>query len=158
MSFNHSLATNTNPSKLNSLGFVHHNSDEDPRGHYWELKNKKFRIYIDAWFEVTLERIINGVSTDPISVLIDSHSELEYLAHFITDDVLFKEEQLEGLNFFMDNEKMILELDECNIIVEDLKRVSISKHEDMSSSIPISFDVEIKSLEELKSLIFLMEN
>ena len=85
MSFNHGLANASYDFDfIKDFGFSYHiDNPEDHRGNWWEFKNDKFMIHIDAWYEVTLSRL--NPDTDSIKVKVENKFELEELLEFITD-------------------------------------------------------------------------
>ena len=82
MSFNHSLASSVSFDDIKKMGFIETiDGTNDPRGTSYDLRNEKFFITIDAWFEVEICRL-NPV-TDFIKVQIDDKFDLEQLVNFI---------------------------------------------------------------------------
>lgn len=84
MSFNTKLSNSISNKDLQDLGFIYNiDNPEDHRGDWWEFKNKKFSINIDAWYEVSLFRL--NPDSDPIKIIVYDKHDLESLMAFIED-------------------------------------------------------------------------
>lgn len=81
MPFNQKLAQSN--VDFESLGFIHDHEEEDPRGHSWNMSNDKFKISIDAWYEVFLTR--KNPDSDQIRIDISDKFDLNMLIAFIED-------------------------------------------------------------------------
>jgi len=83
--FNQKLATALQGEDLTKMGFtLLQDEDKDPRGNYYVIKNNKFSIYIDAWFEVQLRRV--NPDTDHLTLLVETKFDLQCVLDWIADE------------------------------------------------------------------------